>query len=84
MTGILDRLEQGGWIVRDRDSPDRRKVQLKVVRSRAPELVKLYAPMNAALSEIAADFTLEQLEAIRDFLLKVGEAATEVIDELHD
>jgi DNA-binding MarR family transcriptional regulator len=84
MTGILDRLEQGGWIVRDRDSPDRRKVQLKVVRSRAPELVKLYAPMNAALSEIAADFTLEQLEAIRDFLLKVGEAATDVIDELHD
>lgn len=83
MTGILDRLEQGGWIVRERDSPDRRKVQLRVVRARGPELVKLYAPMNAALMKISAKFTADQLEAIRDFLISIGEAATEAVDDLH-
>lgn len=83
MTGILDRLEQGGWIVRERDSPDRRKVQLRAVRARAPELVKLYAPMNASLMKISSEFTADQLEAIRDFLVSIGEAASVVVEDLH-
>ena len=84
MTGILDRLEKGGWIVRERDSPDRRKVQLRAVRTRGPELVKLYAPMNAALVKISSEFTADQLEAIRDFLIGVGEAASDAVDDLHE
>jgi DNA-binding MarR family transcriptional regulator len=83
MTGILDRLEQGGWVVRERDSPDRRKVQLRAVRARGPELVKLYAPMNAALMKISSGFTSDQLEAIRDFLISIGEAASDVVEDIH-
>jgi DNA-binding MarR family transcriptional regulator len=81
MTGILDRLEKGGWIVRERDSPDRRKVQLRAIRTRGPELVRLYAPMNTAIVEICASFTTEQLTAIRDFLVGIGTAAAEATDE---
>ena len=81
MTGILDRLEKGGWVVRERDSPDRRKVQLRAIRSRGPELVRLYAPMNAAIMKICASFTTEQLTAIRDFLASIGDAAAEATDE---
>lgn len=32
MTGILDRLEKGGWIVRERDPVDRRAVVLRALR----------------------------------------------------
>jgi hypothetical protein len=32
---------------------------------------------------ICSDFTAEQLEAIRDFLVDVGEAATEVVGDLY-
>lgn len=81
MTGILDRLEKGGWIIRERDSPDRRKVRLRAIRTRAPELVRLYAPMNDAVMQICANFTAEQLTAIRDFLVSIGNAAAEAAGE---
>ena len=82
LTGILDRLESGGWVVRERSSEDRRKVSLKALRTRAPELVRLYAPMNTAIIKICADLTAEQLVAVRDFLRAIGEAATAAVDEL--
>jgi DNA-binding MarR family transcriptional regulator len=34
MTGVLDRLERDGWIVRERDPADRRGVLVQPVRSR--------------------------------------------------
>ncbi|MEX0666849.1 MAG: MarR family transcriptional regulator [Acidimicrobiia bacterium] len=83
MTGILDRLQRGGWIVRERDSPDRRKVQLRAIRTRAPELVRLYAPMNASIMKICADFNSDQLVAIRNFLVSIGEAASEAAADIH-
>ncbi|HSR85181.1 MAG TPA: MarR family transcriptional regulator, partial [Streptosporangiaceae bacterium] len=52
LTGILDRLEDGGWIVRDRDTADRRGVVVKAERGRAAEILRLYlvdSGMNAAL-----------------------------------
>ena len=80
-TGILDRLEKGGWIVRERDSPDRRKVRLRAVRTRAPELVRLYAPMNSSIARICATLTAEQLTAVRDFLVSIESAAATATDE---
>ncbi len=82
LTGILDRLEAGGWLVRERASTDRRKVSLRVLRNRAPELVRLYAPMNNAIGRICAGRTVDELSAIRDFLDAVGQAAEQVRDEL--
>ena len=84
MTGILDRLERGGWIIRERDAPDRRKVRLRVIRKRAPELVRLYAPMNAAVIRICAEFTSEQLVAIRDFLGSVAGAADDSVKGINE
>lgn len=81
MTGILDRLEKGGWIIRERDSPDRRKVRLRAIRTRGPELVRLYAPMNASIVKVCATFTTEQLTAIRDFLVNIRDAAADATDE---
>src|SRR5881628_2038008 len=42
ITGILDRLEKGGWVARERDPSDRRAVLVRVVRDRSAELVRLY------------------------------------------
>lgn len=81
MTGILDRLEKGGWVARERDSPDRRKVKVLAIRTRGTELVRLYAPMNTAISKLCASFTTEQLTAIRDFLVGISTAAAEATDE---
>jgi DNA-binding MarR family transcriptional regulator len=82
LTGILDRLESGGWVVRERSSNDRRKVSLRALRTRAPELVRLYAPMNTAVTTVCADLTAEQLATVRDFLTAIGDAATAAVDDL--
>src|SRR5437868_397052 len=39
MTGILDRLERGGWVARDRHPVDRRAVVVRPLRQRNAEVV---------------------------------------------
>jgi DNA-binding MarR family transcriptional regulator len=68
MTGILDRLERGGWITRDRDPADRRGVIIQAARSRARDVLGLYAGMNTAMDEICADYTERDLELLAGFL----------------
>jgi len=43
MTGILDRLERGGWIARERDPSDRRAVVVRAVRG---ALRRAHAPIR--------------------------------------
>lgn len=84
MTGVLDRLEKGGWLARDRDPNDRRSVVLRVRPERVGEVFALYSGMNAALDVICAAFTDTELKAIADFLDRTAEAghkATQNLDE---
>src|SRR5437899_13094088 len=41
MTGILDRLERGGWVARERDPSDRRAVLVRALRDRNADLGRL-------------------------------------------
>ncbi len=41
ITGILDRLERGGWVIRERDPADRRAVFVRARRERGAELMRL-------------------------------------------
>jgi DNA-binding MarR family transcriptional regulator len=80
MTGIVDRLERAGWVVRERDPADRRAVLVRPRRERGAELFRLYAGMNRSLDEICAGYTDEELMLLADFLSRTtaaGRAATE-------
>jgi DNA-binding MarR family transcriptional regulator len=76
MTGILDRLERGGWVVRDRDpdAPDRRAVRVWPLRERGADLYRLYSGMNASLDEICAGYTDTELELLANFLRRTTDA----------
>jgi DNA-binding MarR family transcriptional regulator len=82
LTGILDRLERGGWIARDRDPHDRRAVVVRVRRDRGRELFRLYAGMNASLDRICAGYSGDQLELLADFLRRTTDAGRSATDEL--
>jgi DNA-binding MarR family transcriptional regulator len=82
MTGVLDRLERGNWITRERDPHDRRAVLLKTTRDRYAELMRRYAPMNRAMNKLLTDYTDNQLETIADFLKRTVEAGRAATDEL--
>jgi DNA-binding MarR family transcriptional regulator len=82
MTGILDRLERGGWAARDRDPADRRAVNVRALRDRGAEVLNLYAGMNSSIEEICAGYGEAELDLLADFLRRTAEAGRHATDEL--
>jgi DNA-binding MarR family transcriptional regulator len=84
MTGILDRLERGGWIARERDPADRRAVLIRAERSRGAEVLRLYSGMNSAMDQIIGEYDEAQLELVAGFLRRTAEAGRGAAEELAD
>jgi DNA-binding MarR family transcriptional regulator len=82
MTGILDRLERGGWIARERDPADRRAIAVRALRDRSAELFRLYSGMNSSMDRIVADYEESQLELVADFLRRTTDAGRTATGEL--
>ncbi|GAA2111505.1 MarR family transcriptional regulator [Actinomadura alba] len=82
LTGILDRLERGGWIGRDRDPSDRRAVLVRALRDRNPELFHLYAGMTTTMDEICAGYSDAELELLAGFLRRTVTAGRTATDDL--
>jgi DNA-binding MarR family transcriptional regulator len=74
LTGILDRLEGGGWVTRRPDPDDRRRVRLEARLERGGELARLYGPMNRSLASLCRGLTPEELRVVRDFLRDAADA----------
>jgi DNA-binding MarR family transcriptional regulator len=72
VTGVLDRLEGIGLIVRGRDAADRRKVIVSADNERmARELMPQYAEQSARLREVLAGYDDDQLALIKGFLDRI-------------
>jgi DNA-binding MarR family transcriptional regulator len=85
LTGILDRLERGGWIDRDRDPSDRRGVVLRAAAGRGAEILRLYlvdSGMNTAMDQICAEYEIEELELLDGFLRQTAEAGRTAAERL--
>jgi DNA-binding MarR family transcriptional regulator len=82
MTGILDRLEQRGWIARDRDPSDRRAVVVRANRGRAAEVLRLYSGMNTSMDRICARYGEPELELLGDFLRRTTDAGRNATADL--
>ena len=82
MTGILDRLERGGWIVRDRDQRDRRAVLVRGVPGKQRDIIELYGGMNSSLDEILDSYSDDQIDLVVDFLRRCTQAGQSATDQL--
>lgn len=82
MTGILDRLERGGWVVRERDQADRRAVLVRPLRERNAELLRQYAGMNSLMDEICAGYSEAELELLAGFLRRAADAGRDATEDL--
>ncbi|TNC23446.1 MarR family transcriptional regulator [Amycolatopsis alkalitolerans] len=83
ITGILDRLERDGWVVRERDPDDRRAVVVRALRERGGELFRLYGGMNRSMDELIAGYRDDELELLAGFLRRVTEAGEQATNELN-
>ena len=85
MTGILDRLERGGWIDRGRDPADRRSVVIQAARGRGAEILRLYlvdSGMNTAIDQICAEYDDQDLQLLAGFLRRTADAAQTAAERL--
>jgi DNA-binding MarR family transcriptional regulator len=74
MTGILDRLERGRWVIRERDPADRRAVLVRIDRDRYGELLSHYAGLSREMNRLLAGYSDEELKVISDFMRRTVEA----------
>jgi len=82
ITGILDRLEKGGWIVRERDPSDRRAVVVRAVRERYGDLLRHYSGLSQAMNSLLSDYSDAELKVIADFMRRTTEAGRAATEEL--
>jgi DNA-binding MarR family transcriptional regulator len=83
MTGILSRLETGGWITRTSVPDDRRAVLVGTTPDRQRELYGLFDGMNTRLEEICDRYSDDELDTIIDFLqhtVAAGQASSDDLD----
>lgn len=73
-TALIDRLDSSGHIVRERNSTDRRQVQLKMTPKAFQEGGAIFAPLAQHMGSAMAAFSDGELETVTRFITAMVEA----------
>jgi DNA-binding MarR family transcriptional regulator len=68
VTGLANRLEAGGWVQRERDARDRRRVIVRLSSERGAELWPLYEQLARAINEYRDGLDARDLRVVVEFL----------------
>ncbi|MEO6603308.1 MAG: MarR family transcriptional regulator [Polyangiaceae bacterium] len=80
ITGVVDRLERAGFVAREPDPEDRRRVVIKGTDKRAPDMRHMFLPMMEGMAGLCDKHTNEQLALIAGFLQGMGAITEEQIE----
>jgi DNA-binding MarR family transcriptional regulator len=85
ITGVVDRLEAAGFVTRERDASDRRRVVVTIVLQKAiREVASVFAPMVADWQELAANYTDDELRLIVEFYDKMEQIIRKHLSRLRE
>ncbi|WFU45124.1 MarR family transcriptional regulator [Bradyrhizobium sp. CB82] len=84
ITGVVDRLEKAGYVRRERDDADRRKVFITIVPETTAEIGKLYVPMQQAMHKIWSRYSDEELRLLLRFATDGYRGVLEATEALKD
>jgi len=82
VTALIDRLEKNGFVRRENDPNDRRKVIIVPLYENKEEVSNTYHPLHAAMLKLASSYKVEELELITQFLDKACTILDEQIEHL--
>ena len=75
VTRLVDRLERGGYVRREPDPEDRRRVVVRVVPERVMEIARFYEPMDARWRQRIDRYSDSELRFLLEFLRQGREDA---------
>src|SRR5215469_7993251 len=85
ITGVIDRLEEAGFVVRERDVADRRRVLVRLVTERAiSDVASVFRPMVRAIQQLAERYNDEELRLIVEFYDQLEQVVRAHIGRLRD
>lgn len=84
ITGVTDRLERAGFLVREHDAQDRRRVLLRLTHTRAPELQALFAPLARGVEALCDNYTVGQLAVVLRYMREVQLVTEEIAHKLRN
>ncbi|MNV87172.1 HTH-type transcriptional repressor NicR [compost metagenome] len=82
VTALIDRLEKNGYVRRQNDPNDRRKVIIVPLYENKEDVIDTYMPLHTAMVKLAASYTDEELALISQFLGKASTVLDEQIDHI--
>src|SRR6266702_729129 len=85
ITGVIDRLEEAGFVRRERDAADRRRVVVRLVTERAlRDVASVFLPMVRAWQQLAERYTDDELRLIVEFSGQLEQVLRAHITRLRD
>src|SRR6516164_7121704 len=85
ITGVIDRLEEAGFVRRERDPSDRRRVVVQITLEKAvSQVASVFAPMLRDWREMAARYSDDELRLIVDFYGRVEQVFRKHLIRLRD
>ena len=84
VTGVIDRLERGGWVERLPNPGDRRSVVVRMSEQSMEAGARIYLPYSEALARAAAGMSAAARRALVDFLNGAADIAASRATEWRD
>src|SRR5215467_2597218 len=85
ITGVVDRLEEAGFVTRERDPNDRRRVVVQINLRRAmTDVATVFAPMLRSWREMASRYSDDELRLIVDFYGRMEQVFRDHLVRLRD
>ncbi|WP_249165172.1 MarR family winged helix-turn-helix transcriptional regulator [Bradyrhizobium sp. AUGA SZCCT0431] len=82
ITGVVDRLEKAGFVRRERDETDRRKVFIATVPENVAQIGRFYVPMQAAMHKVWSSYSEAELQLLLRFATDGYKAVLEATEAL--
>jgi DNA-binding MarR family transcriptional regulator len=85
ITGVVDRLEEAGYVTRERDPHDRRRVVVTMVLDRAMrDVASVFQPVLRDWRKMAARYSDDDLRLIVDYYARMAQIFRTHLDRLRD
>lgn len=84
ITGVVDRLEKAGFVVRTADETDRRKTVIVVQPERLGQITRLFQDLGSRTEVLMARYSEAEWAAINDFAERTGAMIEAFVKELKD